>query len=146
MSEIKITLKHAVRGELALNVLSGRPLKGKVAREISRASIQTKTEVAAYRKGVRGIMESYKAIADEAGNLRLDPKGKNYQKARDELEAYEEESFKAEVTLTNVKCLTFDEFMAGIPAEKDKEGNDIPDSAVIEPFILEGIDWLLEDK
>ena len=144
--EFTITLKDAVRGEVALTVLSGRKLKGKMAREVARASRQTKTETEAYRKGVRGILEDYGAIPDDEGSLRLDPKAKNYKKAREELEQYEEDSFKTEVKLTNVAQLTFDEFLAGIPAEKDGEGNDIPDSVTIEPFILEGLYWLLKDE
>jgi len=148
MSDIKITLKDAVRGEAALFVLSQRPLKGKVAYQVAKAARKVKPEIEDYRKGVRGIMESYNAKLNEDGSLKLDPEAKNYKKARAELEQYEEEAFKPDNTidLAGVKCFTLDELLAAIPPEKDGEGKPIEADAVIEPFILEGIHWLLEDK
>lgn len=146
MAEIKITLKDAVRGELALTVLSGRPLKGKVAYQVAKAARKIKPEVEDYRKGVRGIMEAHNAKADKDGNLRLDPEARNYKKAREEMEKYEEEAFKTEITLTGLKGFTLDALLAAIPPEKDNEGKQIEGDAVIEPFILEGIHWLLEEE
>jgi len=146
MSDITITLKDAVRGEVALVVLSGRPLKGKVAYQIAKASRKVKPEVEDYRKGVRGIMEAHNAKADGDGNLRLDPEAKNYKKARAELEQYEEEQLKTEISLTGLKRFTLDELLAAIPPEKDSDSKPIEGDAVIEPFILEGIHWLLEEE
>ncbi len=147
MSEIKITLKDAVRGEAALFVLSQRPLKGKVAYQVAKAARKVKPEIEDYRKGVRGILESYNAKAGEDGSLKLDPEAGDYKKARKELEKYEEESFKDEntIALTGVKLFTLDELLVAIPPEKDKEGKPIEGDPVIEPFILEGIDWLLKE-
>lgn len=145
MSDNKITLKDAVRGEVALLVLSQRPLKGKVAYQVAKASRKVKPEVEDYRKGVRGIMESHNAKPGEDGSLRLDPEAKNFKKARAELEKYDEETLKVEITLTGVKGIAFDDLLAAIPPEKDKDGKEAEGESVIEPFILEGIHWLLEE-
>ncbi|MCB7129631.1 MAG: hypothetical protein J3T61_08855 [Candidatus Brocadiales bacterium] len=146
MSDINITLKDAVRGEVALVVLSQRPLKGKVAYQVAKAARKVKPEIEDYRKGARGILESYNAKAGEDGSLRLDPEARNYKKAQEELDKYEEEAFKTELTLTGLKSITLDDLLAAIPPEKDNEGKQIEAEAVIEPFVLEGIHWLLEDK
>ncbi len=146
MSDINITLKDAVRGEVALVVLSQRPLKGKVAYQVAKAARKVKPEIEDYRKGARGILESYNAKTGEDGSLRLDPEARNYKKAREELDKYEEEAFETELTLTGLKSITLDDLLAAIPPEKDNEGKQIEAEAVIEPFVLEGIHWLLEEE
>ncbi len=146
MSDITVTLKDVIRGEGALVVLSQRPLRGKVAYQVAKAVRKVRSEVEDYRKGVQGILEAHDAKLGEDGILKLDPEARNYKKAREELKKYEEESFKIEITLTGLKPITFDELLAAIPPEKDNEGKPIEVEPVIEPFILEGIHWLLEDK
>lgn len=146
MSDITVTLKDLVRGEVALMVLSTqRTLKGMPACVISKAARKAKSAVGDYRKGVRGILESHGAKPDAEGNLRLNPKANNFKEAAAELDKYNEDILDSEIKLEGLKTLKADELLEAILPEKNKDGVVIREAGAVEPFVLEGIHWLLEE-
>ncbi len=140
-----ITLRDIVEAERSLELLSTRPMVGKVAYRIAKVLRKIRPDLKDYRKGVGDVIEANGGIPVEGGGIRLDEKSKGFMKARKKLDDHNESVLNEPVVIEGgVGPITLDELIEALP--KRTEGDDAKElPAMIEPMILADLWWLIVD-
>lgn len=142
-----ITLRDIVEAENSLELLSTRPMVGKVAYRIAKVLRKIRPDLKDYRKGVGDVIESCGGIPSERGGIRLDEKHRDFMKHRKKLEQHNESVLKEPVVIEGgVGPIKLNELLEALPRRKVGEGDDAKEElAFIEPMLLADLWWLIEE-
>ncbi len=142
-----ITLRDIVEAENSLELLSTRPMEGKVGFRIAKVLRKIRPDLKAYRKGVGDVIEANGGIPTEGGGIKLDEKAPGFMKARKILEQHNESVLKEPIVIEGgVGPIKLNELIEALPKRREGEGDDAKDMpAFIEPRILADLWWLIEE-
>lgn len=151
MAKIKVTMKELLNGRVAMKAIITRPMIGKVSYRVNKAVKKALAEIETYDEGMVAIIKAHGGKPTPAGGTILAETSDNFDDAMALVDKHRDKSLKEVVEIDGVVTIKVDEFIEALPEVpelKDADGNVITPripKGTIEPFILMGLDWLIEE-